>query len=79
MNDAPADYVKLAPARHPPAAASQLVHLGPERPHRLGGGQDVGAFQQALDLGDARREGAEDQRPVRDRLVSRRADAPAQG
>ncbi|MND81791.1 hypothetical protein D3C80_735990 [compost metagenome] len=64
---------------HAPAPLANALDLGAEGLDRAGGGQDVVAFQQALDLGHALGHAAEDQRAVRHGLVARRAHSPLQG
>ena len=61
------------------APSPGALDRGAERPHGVGGVEHVFAFEQARDPGLADRQGAEDQRPMRDRLVARHADAAAQG
>ena len=51
---------------------------GAERPGRVGGAQHVVALEQALDPGLADAQQAEDERPVRDRLVAGQARPAAQ-
>ena len=70
---------EAAPPRHAPAAGAQTLDAGAEGLHGAGGGQDVVALQQPLDLGHALRHAAQDQRAVRDRLVARRTHPTAQG
>ncbi len=55
------------------------AHLGAKRRDGTGRGQDVVGLEQAGDAGPPRGQGAEDQRPVRDRLVARHPRAAGQG
>ena len=61
-----------------PAALAEAMGAAAERPHGRGGADHVLAFQQVLDLRLAQRQAADDQRPVRDRLVARHRDAARQ-
>jgi hypothetical protein len=51
------------------------LHFRPESADSLGRGHNVGRFQQAANLGLAFRKGAQNERPVRDGFVARRAGA----
>ena len=53
-----------------------VVHLGPERAHRRERRGGVGRAAEAADDGVAVRDGAEQQRAVRDRLVARDREMP---
>ena len=55
-----------------PAAVRAALDRGAQRAHGRGGAQHVVALEQAVDLGVAVGQRAEDQRAVRDRLVARR-------
>ncbi|MNR20217.1 hypothetical protein D3C85_1370470 [compost metagenome] len=72
--DHDAGAAKAAFARDPPAALAQLFDGRAKGLDGAGGGQDVVAFQQALDLGHAFGHAAEDERAVRHGFVARRAD-----
>src|SRR6202035_3631666 len=61
-----------------PAAFAAPVHLCAERGAGGGGAENVAAFEQALDFGFADAEEAENQGPVRNRLVARRPHPAAQ-
>ena len=50
-------------------ANSPVVHLCPQRPHRPGGMEDIFALREPRNPGLADRQRAQDQRPVRNRLV----------
>ena len=69
------DEAADAGAADPPAPRRVARHGGAERPAGRGGAQHVVAFEQALDPGLADREQAEDERPMRDRLVAGRRAA----
>ncbi len=74
-------FAKPAHAAAPdmPDAVPAALDLGAEGPHRSGGAQDVLAFEQAVDLAFADRQGGEHQRPVRNRLVAGHARVAGQG
>jgi hypothetical protein len=53
--------------------------MSAKRPHRVGGMQDILAFQQAIDGGFANRKGPQNERAVRNRFVARHAGAALYG
>ena len=67
-----------APAAGAPDAVLAALGFAAQQPHRFGGAQHVLAFQQALDGGLAQRQGAQHQRPVRERLDAGHPDPSAQ-
>src|SRR3546814_11039590 len=68
-----------ADAPDPPVALPQALDLGAHGPHGGGGAQHILALQQAGHPGRADAQRAENQRPVRNRLVARHGDAAAEG
>jgi hypothetical protein len=70
---------EAALALDPPAADALLLDPRAEAAHGLGGRQNVGALQQALDRGGPRSQGAEDHRAVGNRLVARGPNGSPQG
>ena len=61
-----------------PLSGTDLDRPGAKRPHRPDRVQHILGFEQARDPGLAQRQGAQDQRPVRDRLVARNGCHPLQ-
>jgi hypothetical protein len=53
-----------------PSAVARTLHPRPERPHGVGGMEDVLALQKTADSGLANRQGPEDQGAVRYRFIA---------
>ena len=64
---------------HRPGERPGPLHFGAQRPHRFGGIEHVFALEQARNPGFADRQRAQDQGPVRNRLVAGNADFSGQG
>ena len=68
-----------ADTAHLPGEIAGSLDLRAQRPHRLGGIEDVFALQQAGNAGFADRKRPQNQGTVRDRLVAGNTNLPAQG